>query len=181
MNLRPQYHAFLATSADGFIAGPQGELDWLPAPIEGEDFGYGDFYSQMHAIVMGHHTYKVVTAFPDWPYGEKPLFVLSRTPESVSIRHPSVQAIGVVNQNLHDRLLQQGFAQVYVDGGLTVQEFLAQGILDTITITTILDKSLGNGIPLFHPMHKPKWILEVSREFPEMKMSQSRYRIHNSP
>ncbi len=180
MLLRPQYHAFLATSADGFIAGPQGELDWLPSPTEGEDFGYRLFYSQMNAIVMGHSTYKTVVSFPEWPYGDKPLFVLSRSPESVQLIRPSVHSIGMVNHHLHASFLAQGYTKVYVDGGQTVQEFIAQGILDSITITTIVDKSLGNGIPLFNPKQIPNLILDERREYPSSKIVQSCFRIQKS-
>src|SRR6185436_9202777 len=50
---------YAAASLDGFIATPDGSVDWLP-PIEagGEDYGYGDFYASADAILMGSATYE---------------------------------------------------------------------------------------------------------------------------
>ena len=47
---------------------------------------------------------------------------------------------------------QQGQPRLYVDGGLTVQSFIAAGLLDEITITRI-PVLLGEGLPLFGPLH----------------------------
>ena len=73
--------AFLATSLDGFIAREDGGLDWLdranaqvPA---GEDCGYAAFMATVDALVMGRHTFEKVLSFHEWPYADKPVWVLS--------------------------------------------------------------------------------------------------------
>ena len=62
---------FIATSVDGFIAPPNGDLDWLPAE-GGEPHGYNEFIAGIDAIVIGRKTFETVLAFPTWPYGDKP-------------------------------------------------------------------------------------------------------------
>lgn len=75
---------FIATSLDGFIARKNGELDWLDAANatvpEEEDCGYGEFMATVDGLVMERKTYEQVLAFGEWPYGETPVVVLSRTP-----------------------------------------------------------------------------------------------------
>ena len=67
---------FIATSLDGFIARVNGDLDWLP-PGGGEEHGYDAFMATVDALVIGRKTYETVLTFGTWPYGEKPVFVLS--------------------------------------------------------------------------------------------------------
>ena len=70
---------FVGTSVDGFIARPDGVFDFLPAD-GGEPHGYEEFMATVDALVMGRNTYEVVLAFDEWPYGKKPVFVLSTRP-----------------------------------------------------------------------------------------------------
>src|SRR5882724_13699196 len=67
---------FIATSLDGFIARLDGGLDWLP-PGGGEEHGYDAFMATVDALVIGRRTFEKVLTFDAWPYGEKPVFVLS--------------------------------------------------------------------------------------------------------
>ena len=82
----PSAEVFIATSMDGFIARPDGDIDWLtsrPVP-EGVDFGYAAFQDGIGAMVMGRESFEKVLTFPDWPY-KVPVVVLSRTPEKVVV------------------------------------------------------------------------------------------------
>lgn len=64
----PSTRAFLATSLDGFIAGPDDDLTWLPAPQPGEDMGFDSLIASSGAMLMGRRTYDIVRGFPDaWP------------------------------------------------------------------------------------------------------------------
>ena len=67
---------FIGTSVDGFIARANGDLDFLP-PGGGEPHGYDEFMSTVDALVIGRNTFETVLTFDSWPYGEKPVFVLS--------------------------------------------------------------------------------------------------------
>src|SRR5579859_2037249 len=70
---------FVGTSLDGFIARPNGALDFLP-PGGGEPHGYDEFMATIDALVIGRKTYETVLAFPIWPYGRKLVIVLSSRP-----------------------------------------------------------------------------------------------------
>lgn len=144
---------YIATSLDGLIARPNGDLDWLDeanAKVpEGEDCGFGVFMSSVDTLLMGRKTYEKVLSFGVWPYGDTPVVVLSRNhisfpdhlPETVS--HSSEQPAKLLN-----RLAGEGVQHVYVDGGQTIQGLLQEGLVDEITITTI-PVIIGEGIPLF--------------------------------
>jgi hypothetical protein len=67
---------FVGTSLDGFIARVNGDLDFLP-PGGGEPHGYDEFMATVDALVIGRKTFETVLTFDTWPYGEKPVFVLS--------------------------------------------------------------------------------------------------------
>ena len=67
---------FVGTSLDGFIARANGAYDFLP-PGGGEPHGYEEFMATVDALVIGRHTFESVLGFDTWPYGEKPVFVLS--------------------------------------------------------------------------------------------------------
>src|SRR5438093_11537718 len=83
---RPDHHpeghmkasVFIATSLDGFIARPDGALDWLPVD-GGEPHGYNEFIATVDALVIGRKTLETVLSFDAWPYGTKPVVVLSTT------------------------------------------------------------------------------------------------------
>lgn len=144
---------FVGVSLDGCIARADGSIDWLDdmnarVPPD-EDLGFGEFVRGVDAIVMGRTTFETVMRFPEWPYGEKPIIVLSRTwerlptgaPNTVVLSHESPRA-------LVERLSAQGARRIYVDGGATVQGFLAEGLIRELTITT-LPILIGDGRRLF--------------------------------
>lgn len=147
---------FIATSLDGFIADKNGGLDWLhaiPNP-DNLDMGYPDFVAQIDALVMGRNTFETVCGFDvDWPY-QKPVFVLSNSlneiPEKYADKAFLVKgSITEILQEIH----QRGYPRLYIDGGRTIQNFLAEDLIDSMIITTI-PKLLGGGIPLFSEMTK---------------------------
>ena len=67
---------FIATSLDGYIAGPAGEIDWL---FQDQDYGYAEFYESVEYIVMGRKTYETALSFEEWPHPGKQTFVFTRT------------------------------------------------------------------------------------------------------
>jgi len=144
---------FIATSLDGFIARADGELDWLDAANtivpEGEDCGYHDFMASIDVLIMGRKTYEKVLSLGQWPYAHKPVIVLSRNPLAIPTQlAPTVSHSSESPTELCRRLSKEGAKRLYIDGGLTIQRFLAAGLIDDITIT-IIPIILGSGIPLF--------------------------------
>src|ERR1700737_2987174 len=74
---------FVGTSVDGFIARPNGDLDWLPEG-GGEPHGYNEFIASVDAIVIGRKSFEKGLAFGAWPYGDKRVVVLSTRPIDLS-------------------------------------------------------------------------------------------------
>ncbi|MDP8239438.1 MAG: dihydrofolate reductase family protein [Candidatus Hatepunaea meridiana] len=142
---------YIATSLDGYIADRNGKLDWLkivPNP-EGSDFGFADFMNKIDALVMGRNTFETVCRFGgDWPYN-KPVFVLSTTLKSIPDGFvDKVEIISGSLQTVLTTLHERGFYNLYIDGGKTVQSFLAEDLIDELIITR-LPILLGGGTPLF--------------------------------
>jgi len=142
---------FIATSLDGFIADRDGGLDWLqsvPNP-DNLDLGYEKFIKRVDAIVMGRSTYDVVRSFGiDWPY-KIPVFVLSSTLDSPA--EDLKDKVEVLNGSPLEVLKEihgKGYTRLYIDGGITIQNFLKADLIDEMIITTI-PVFLGGGFPLF--------------------------------
>jgi dihydrofolate reductase len=149
---------FIATSIDGYIATVDGGLEWLdniPNP-ENSDFGYVEFMNRVDAIVMGRNTFeKVLTFDSEWPY-EKPLFVLSRTLKDVPDHlTEKVKIISGMAKEITELLNDQGFKNLYIDGGVVIQNFLKEDQIDEMIITTV-PVLLGSGIPLFGHLEEKK-------------------------
>lgn len=74
---------FIATSHDGYIARPDGAIDWLEHANQhvpaGEDCGYAAHMATVDLLVMGRGTFEKVLSFPEWPFPDKPVWVASRT------------------------------------------------------------------------------------------------------
>lgn len=142
---------FIAQSIDGYIAGPNGEIDWLdliPNP-DGDDLGYFDFTAHIDALVMGRNTFETVLGFDvDWPY-TKPVFVLSNSLSRIPETHKDKAFLvkGTLTQVL-TTIHNKGFKRLYIDGGSTIQSFLKEDLIDELIITTI-PIVLGGGTPLF--------------------------------
>jgi dihydrofolate reductase len=143
---------FIGTSVDGFIARPNGDLDFLPEG-GGEPHGYDAFMATVDALVIGRKTFETVLAFPEWPYGDKRVVVLSSRPLDFStIRRGSTA--GLVEQmsgspaEIVAKLGASGVQHIYVDGGITIQRFLRAGMIHRLTITRV-PVLIGEGIPLF--------------------------------
>ena len=142
---------FIATSIDGYIADKDGGLDWLhsvPNP-DNVDMGFGPLMEQVDALVMGRNTLEMVLSFDvDWPYS-KPVFVLSNTMTEVPEGYQDKVFLidGELTQVVAD-LNKQGYHDLYIDGGITIQNFLKQDLIDQLTITTI-PVLLGGGVKLF--------------------------------
>jgi dihydrofolate reductase len=140
---------FIATSLDGFIARPNGDLDWLHGDgAEGGPHGYDEFIATVDALVIGRKTYETVLAFETWPYGVKPVFVLSTralaaAPSGAVVEHMSGDPVEIVS-----RLAARGIGHIYVDGGITIQRFLRAGLIQRLILNRI-PVLIGAGIPLF--------------------------------
>ena len=144
---------YIATSLDGFIARCDGSIDWLEKANavvpEGETCGFMAFMDSVDALVMGRKTFDQVLSFGQWAYGITPVTVLSHHRVDIPPHlQGTVSGSSESSRDLLDRLRTQGATHVYVDGGATIHGFLAESLIDEITITRI-PIAIGEGIPLF--------------------------------
>jgi len=164
---------FIATSLDGFIARANGDLDWLP-PGGGEPHGYEEFMATVDALVIGRKTFETVLTFDTWPYGQKPVFVLSTralapTPVGAVVERMSGAPAAIVSQ-----LAARGIRHVYVDGGITIQRFLQAGLIQRLIITRV-PVLLGDGVPLFGALPRDIRLHHVATRQYESGLVQSEY------
>lgn len=162
--MRPRCSVFIAKSLDGFIARRDGALDWLGSfQSSGEDYGYAEFSASVDALVIGRNTYDVVLGFGAWPYSGKRVIVLTHRP--LVAKNGEEPFAGDVCE-LVDRLSREGVKRIYVDGGAVVQQFLAAGLIDDLTVS-IIPVLLGEGVPLFGKTERDIGLrLVESRSFP---------------
>jgi dihydrofolate reductase len=142
---------YVADSEDGFIAGPNGELDWLhPYEGKGTDHGYAEFVAGVDALVMGRATFDATRGFGPWPYGDRPAWVLTHRPATAFTDVPAtVRFTADSPQALAQAWRDAGLGRVWlVGGGEVAAQFVAAGLLDELRLFTV-PVTLGRGIGLF--------------------------------
>jgi dihydrofolate reductase len=175
---------FIAISLDGFIARTDGSIDWLNEANsivpKGEDCGFVGFMESVDVLVMGRNTFEQVLSFGEWSYGDKKLVVLSQ--KGVAIPDKIKNTVSMSSEDpktLVERLASEGAKHLYIDGGKTIQSFLAAGLINEITITTI-PVLLGTGLPLFGPLKKDINLKHVSTNAYPFGFVQSMYCIEQN-
>jgi dihydrofolate reductase len=174
--VHPRCSVFIATSLDGFIARPDGRIDWLSiVERPGEDYGYKRFFDSVDALVVGRKTYETALGFESWPYTGKRCIVLTHA--SRASKHGEEFYSDALDA-LVERLDAEGVRRVYVDGGSIIRQFLAAGLLTDMTIS-IVPVLVGEGIPLFGKTGRDTRLdLVESRAF-ESGLVQVEYRVVN--
>jgi len=152
---------YLATSADGCIAGPDDEIGWLQEPrntgmpMAAEPWAerlpdgttYDDFSEGIGCMLMGRRTFDVACGFGTWPYGDVPVLVATNRPLSQS--EGAVTAVSGDIEDLIDMAHDVAAgADVYIDGGSLIRQALVAGLLDDL-IVTMIPTVLGDGVRLF--------------------------------
>jgi len=167
---------FIGTSLDGYIARPNGEFDFLPAG-GGEPHGYDEFIASVDTLVIGRKTFETVLAFPDWPYGSKRVVILSSRPLDLSaVRNGVVEQMAGPPAEIVAKLAASGAHHLYVDGGITIQEFLRAGLVQRLIITRV-PVLIGEGIPLFGALPRDVRLQHVATQQYPSGLVKSEYRI----
>jgi len=145
----PRVRVFLAASIDGFMAGENNDLSWLPGPdVLGGDGGYGAFMADVGCLLMGRRTLDVVSGFDGpWPYGQTPVVVATHRP--LQDPAPSVHAAsGPIADLVAQAKSLAGDKDVYLDGGELIRQAHDAGLIDEVTVT-LVPVILGRGQPVF--------------------------------
>ena len=166
---------FVGTSVDGFIARPNGDLDFLP-PGGGEPHGYNEFIATVDAIVIGRKTFETVLAMEGWPYGDKRVVVLSSRPLDLSGADGIVEQMAGSPAEIASRLAASGAHHLYVDGGVTIQGFLRAGLIQRLIITRV-PVLIGEGVPLFGTLSRDIRLRHIATRHYPSGLVQSEYQV----
>jgi dihydrofolate reductase len=135
---------FIACSLDGYIAGPNEEIDWL---FTDDDYGYSQFYASIDTTLNGYKTYEKVLSFEEFPYKGTKNYVFTRHPD-----RPENQYIEYVREDIVGfirTLKQQPGKDIWLVGGGEIISILHNHHLIDEYIIAIHPIILGDGIPLF--------------------------------
>jgi len=184
---------YIAISLDGFIARSDGSLDWLEgssgevadseSSAEGsdtpDDFGFWEFFNTVDTMVMGRGTFEFVAGTGQWVYEGKRVIVLSSTLSADDVPEHlrgKVEILSMEPRELGAKLKSEGAEHVYVDGGVTIQQFLRAGLVDELILSR-MPVLIGSGISLFGELDADVRLKHVeTREFTGGTV-QSRYAV----
>lgn len=149
---RPKISIYIATSIDGYIARKDGSLDWLDVVggFGDEDYGFKKLIESIDGVILGRNTYEVAASVLNWPYKGKKIIVLSNTLKTVREEAELFQGdLTALVAKLHEEKIKH----VWIDGGVTISQFLKLQLVDSITLS-IIPVLLGDGLPLFSAFGK---------------------------
>jgi dihydrofolate reductase len=169
---------FVGTSVDGFLARANGDFDFLEAGGS-EPHGYDEFMATVDALVIGRKTFEIVLSFGQWPYGEKPVFVLSTRPLAPAPPGAVVEHMSGEPADIWSQLDARGIQHIYVDGGITIQRFLRAGLIQRLIVTRV-PVLIGQGIPLFGALPRDVLLRHVATRQYAGGLVQSEYEVASS-
>jgi dihydrofolate reductase len=168
---------FVGVSVDGFLARRNGDFDFLIPPGGVEEHGYTAFMATVDALVIGRNTYDKVLTLDEWPYGGKPVIVLSTRPIGAPTSPAAVvERMEGTPAEICERLAERGLGHLYIDGGITIQRFLEAGLVQTMTITRV-PVLVGEGIPLLGPLARDIRLEHVATRTYASGLVTSDYRV----
>jgi len=143
----------IATSADGYIARPDGDIEWLtnrPAPRG--FYGMGKFERSIDAKLLGRKTYDLSLRLGATFTGKTRHYVFSRQPPPASVPSGVEFVTGGIGP-FAKRLREQKGKNIWMmGGGEIIAAFLDAGAIDEFVIS-VVPVLIGDGIPLIAPRH----------------------------
>lgn len=171
---------YIATSLDGYIAKPDGGIEWLSiVDRSGEDYGYHEFIQTVDTVVIGRKTFdKIHSNGNGFPHKDKKCYVITRqdkAPENNIIYY---------KDNLADLILKLKSTpgkNIYCDGGAEIVNSLMKNDLIDDYIISIIPVFLGKGIRLFDDYRKKMDLKLINSKSYVSGLVQFHYRrIHNN-
>jgi dihydrofolate reductase len=159
MKARRKIIVYIATSADGYIARPDGDVEWLNRRPHTIDYGMKAFYPTIDAILWGRKTYDWVLAYQK-KHGTKGSMFDAKLSNYVFSRKPPKQAAKEVEfvkdpvKKFAQRLRATPGKNIWMmGGGELIASFLDAGEIDEFDIQ-VIPTFIGAGIPLVAPRHR---------------------------
>ena len=142
---------YIAMSLDGYIAGPNGELDWL---FSDQDYGYYEFIKTIDTVLIGRKTYDEILDFDvPYPYDDKKSYVFTTNPGNYSSDH-DITFTAEDPLDVWKSLKEQEGRDVWlVGGGKLINPFVSQNEIDQYIIA-VHPIILGKGIELFRDIDR---------------------------
>ena len=163
-------------SVDGFLARRDDTFDFLLAG-EQVPHGFEEFLASVDVVVMGRRTFEVVLKLGHLAtYGKKPVIVLSSRPLDFSSVKAGFEQISGEPTEIVEQLKSRGFKHAYIDGGITIQRFLAAGLIDRLVITRV-PVLIGEGVPLFGPLPHDIQLRHITTRSHAGGLVQSEYEV----
>ena len=167
----------IATSADGYLARTDGNLDWLtkrPAPKG--FYGLPKFSRSIDAKILGRKTFDMSVKMGARFSADNVHYVFSRRPPLASVP-AGVQFVTESIRAFAERLRKQAGKNIWMmGGGEIIGSFLDENAIDEFIIT-VVPTFIGEGIPLIAPSYRevPLRLLSL-RRFPD-GVAQLHYRV----
>lgn len=158
--------AYIAVSADGYIARKDGSVDWLERPESAGDYGMAEFYATIDTILWGRKTYDFALEHGGDFDSRVKNYLFSRNPP-----RPLADGVEHVEEPLPEfarRLRAEDGKDVWMmGGGQLIASFLDAGEIDEL-ILHVMPVMIGEGIPLLAPRHRtqPLDLLSV-KDYPD--------------
>lgn len=141
---------YIATSLDGYIARPQGEVDFLEKGIElvEDDKSYQQLIQQIDTVIMGRATYDQIIeelSPDDYPYDKQTSYIYTNRflPDTETKKFTNQDPVALVR-----RLKNEEGKGIWIVGGRSITTPLIQAnLIDTYILATV-PVLLGEGIPL---------------------------------
>lgn len=161
---------YIATSADGYIARPDGNVDWLNRPRPPGDYGMGAFFKSIDTILWGRKTYSLGLEMNEGGlgiYGSRiKNYIFSRRPPKKDA--PGVEFVREPIEAFAGKLRSSPGKDIWMmGGGGIIASFLDSGEIDEFIIH-VIPTFIGEGIPLIEPRHRSVELKLLSvRDYPD--------------
>lgn len=166
---------FFAASLDGFVAGPNGELDWL---LEDQDYGYETFIADVDTLLIGRRTYDVIADFDYWPYGDRNIYVLSRRDNQ-----PIDDRVTFVRRSVEELigdLREQPGGDIWLVGGIQLLRAAVEHDLIDEVVVNIHPVILSDGVPVIPAVDKRIRLSLIDHQVYDVGLILLRYRVNRS-
>ena len=144
----------IAASADGFIARPDGDLEWLTSrPAPKGFYGLSTVMNSIDAKIFGRKTYDASIRLGAKFGSTTANYVFSRSPPVQPVPE-GVQFVSEAIGPFAERLRAADGKDIWMmGGGDLIASFLDAGAIDEFIIT-VMPVFIGDGIPLLAPRHR---------------------------